>query len=56
MQPAPIPKNEKERLCALQGLKLLDTAAEERFDRITQKAIKRFSVPISSITLVDKDR
>jgi len=56
VQPAPIPTNEKERLCALQGLKLLDTATEERFDVITKKAIEKFAVPISTITLVDKDR
>ncbi len=56
MQTAPIPKNEQERLCALQGLKLLDTAIEERFDCITKKAVERFAVPISTITLVDKDR
>lgn len=56
MQLAPIPKNDKERVCALDGLKLLDTASEERFDCLTKEAIKRFSVPISTITLVDKDR
>ncbi len=56
MQKAPIPANDKERTCAVQGLKLLDTASEERFDCLTREAIKRFSVPISTITLVDKDR
>lgn len=56
MKKAPIPKFEKERLCALNGLKLLDTATEERFDRITREATKKFNVPISTITLVDKDR
>jgi GAF domain-containing protein len=56
MKKAPIPENEEERLCALEGLKLLDTATEERFDRITKKATKRFDVPISTITLVDKNR
>lgn len=56
MQTAPIPENEEKRLCALEGLKILDTATEERFDAITKEAIKRFSVPISTITLVDKDR
>ncbi len=56
MQKAPIPINDKERVCAVQGLKLLDTASEERFDRLTREAIERFSVPISTITLVDKDR
>jgi len=56
MKKAPIPKDEKIRLCALEGLKLLDTETEERFDKITQKAIAMFNVPISTITLVDKDR
>ncbi len=56
MLQAPLPRDEKERLCALHGLSLLDTSNEERFDRITREAIKRFSVPISTITLVDEDR
>lgn len=56
MLKAPIPTNDKERVCALEGLELLDTASEERFDCLTREAIKRFSVPISTITLVDKDR
>ncbi len=56
MQKAPIPANDKERVCALEDLRLLDTVTEERFDRITKKAIEKFSVPISTITLVDKNR
>ncbi len=56
MQKAPIPTNDKARVCALEGLHLLDTESEERFDRLTREAIERFSVPISTITLVDKDR
>jgi len=56
MQQAPIPDNDKARICALEGLNLLDTATEERFDKISREAIKRFNVPISTITLVDKDR
>ena len=56
MLKAPIPPNDKERVCALEGLKLLDTASEERFDRFTREAVSRFSVPISTITLIDKDR
>lgn len=56
MQLAPIPVNDKDRVCALEGLKLLDTSNEERFDCLTKEAIKRFSVPISTITLVDRER
>ena len=56
MKISPIPDNDIERVCAVQGLHLLDTASEERFDCITREAIERFKVPISTITLVDKDR
>lgn len=56
MQKAPIPSFEEKRLCALRDLKILDTKTEERFDLLTREAMKIFSVPISTITLVDKDR
>lgn len=56
MQKAPIPKNEKERLCSVMDLNLLDTAPEERFDKITRQATARFGVPISTITIIDKNR
>jgi len=45
MQNAPIPKNEKSRLASLHALGLLDTAPEERFDRITRIACIVFKVP-----------
>ena len=53
---APIPIFEKDRICAVQDLKILDTKSEERFDRITKEATSKFSVPISTITIIDKDR
>ena len=56
MRKAPIPVFEKDRLCAVQNLKILDTAGEERFDSITKEAVSKFSVPISTITIIDKDR
>ena len=56
MQKAPIPINDEARVCAVEGLHLIDTASEERFDKLTREATKKFSVPISTITLVDKDR
>jgi PAS domain-containing protein len=40
----------------LRALGLLDTDAEERFDRITRLAQTLFDVPIALITLVDSDR
>jgi len=56
MQKAPIPEFEDERLSALKNLKLLDTDPEERFDSITKKVTQVFSVPISTVTLIDKNR
>ncbi|MEO2281746.1 sensor domain-containing diguanylate cyclase [Pseudoalteromonas pernae] len=50
------PANEQARIEAVQLLKLLDTPAEERFDRITRIAKHMFSVPIVLITLVDTNR
>src|SRR5690242_13639787 len=48
--------NEAQRLAALHGLAILDTPAEERFDRITRTAARLFDVPIALISLVDADR
>src|SRR3989344_5899403 len=56
MQKAPIPKFEKERICAVEGLKILDTPAEERFDKITKEATEKLHVPISTIAIIDSDR
>jgi len=47
---------EADRLAALRSLDILDTPAEERFDRITRLAAARFEVPISTVTLIDEDR
>jgi len=52
----PIPANEYRRLETLRGLKLLDTAPEERFDRVTRLARRVFDVPIALVSLVDADR
>ncbi len=51
-----VPGYERDRMCAVQDLKILDTAIEERFDKITREAALRFAVPISTITIIDKDR
>ena len=51
-----MPAHEEQRLHTLRSLALLDTPAEERFDRITRLAAKLFDIPIALITLVDADR
>jgi GAF domain-containing protein len=55
-QCAPLPPDEAERLAALHGLGLLDTPAEERFDRWTREAARLLDVPVALVTLVDADR
>jgi sigma-B regulation protein RsbU (phosphoserine phosphatase) len=53
---APIPVDEDERLASLRALDLLDSPAEERFDRITRLLTRLFRVPIAYLALIDSDR
>lgn len=53
---APRPEDEAERLKSLQHLRVLDTAHEERFDRITRLAARVFDVPVSTLGFIDADR
>ena len=50
------PKNENNRLETLRSLEVLDTQAEERFDRLTRMAKRMFGVPIALVSLVDANR
>ncbi|QXN24256.1 sensor domain-containing diguanylate cyclase [Shewanella putrefaciens] len=56
MQLPPIPENELQRLATLRALNVLDTDAEERFDRITRLTRRIFALPICLVTLVDANR
>jgi EAL domain-containing protein (putative c-di-GMP-specific phosphodiesterase class I)/GGDEF domain-containing protein len=47
---------EEARLDALYKLGLLDTSPSESFDRITRMASQIFALPISAISLTDRDR
>ena len=53
---APLPKDEQLRIQALRALEILDTPAEERFDRITRIAQHYFDVPIALVSMVDVNR
>jgi GAF domain-containing protein len=53
---APHPPNESERITAVEALGLLDTAPDERFDRITRTAARLFGVESAVVSLVDRDR
>ena len=50
------PVNERKRLEKLRSLDVLDTLAEERFDRLTRIAKRMFGVPIALVSLVDENR
>src|SRR3954447_15263302 len=53
---APLPDNETDRLAALYGLDILDSAPEQDFDDIVALASNVCGTPMSLVTLVDTDR
>lgn len=52
----PYPLDELARLESLRSIDILDTAPEERFDRITRTAKRLFGVEVCLISLIDADR
>jgi diguanylate cyclase (GGDEF)-like protein len=56
MSRVPIPADDARRVEALRRLRILDSAPEERFDRLTRLAKRLFKVPIALVGFVDKDR
>lgn len=53
---AALPQDEEKRLQSVHALGLLDTDAEERFDRHARIAAAALGAPIALVTLVDRDR
>lgn len=56
MQPPDTLPDEEERLAELERLQLLDTPADERFDRITRLARRALGTDIALVSLVDAGR
>lgn len=56
MQEPPVPLDETVRLMSLHSLRILDSAPEERFDRVTRMAKRLFDVDICLVSLVDSGR
>jgi len=56
MLASPLHPEEAHRLQVLRDLNILDTAPEERFDRITRMAARLFEVPVALVSLIDADR
>jgi phosphoribosyl 1,2-cyclic phosphodiesterase/CheY-like chemotaxis protein len=52
----PLPPDEEQRLATLHSLKILDTPAELRFDRLTRLAAGILGVPVALVSLVDRER
>jgi len=50
------PFDETVRLLSLHSLRIMDSAPEERFDRVTRMAKRLFDVGICLVSLVDSDR
>ena len=55
MQSAPIPPNEEDRLAELYQLEILYTEPEAAFDHITKELANIFQVPISTLSLIDRE-
>lgn len=55
MQRPEIPPHEDKRLAALARLGIINSPAEERFDRVTEIAQRLFDVPIALVSLVTAD-
>lgn len=53
---APSDAHEHDRLQALDQLDILDTRAEDAFDRITRLTKKLFDVPVALVTFIDAHR
>ncbi|SNR59060.1 histidine kinase dimerization/phosphoacceptor domain -containing protein [Puniceibacterium sediminis] len=53
---APPPRNQTERLEALESLQVLDSSPEKGFDEVVTLAARICDVPVALISLVDRDR
>ncbi len=51
-----VPKNEVDRLKALDGYRVMDTPPEDAFDDLTTLVARVLDVPIALVSLVDADR
>ncbi|QET04918.1 MULTISPECIES: sensor domain-containing diguanylate cyclase [Cupriavidus] len=56
MQVPPKLPDDMARVATLRALNVLDTSAEERFDRLTRLAKRLFDIPIALVSLVDENR
>jgi len=55
-QTYPVAPNDEARVKMLHDLKILDTASEETFDRVTEMMTIIFNIPTTIVSLVDGER
>lgn len=55
MKAPEIPADEAQRLSQLRALNIMNTPAEERFDRLTRLARRLFNVPVALVSLLEAD-
>ncbi len=53
---APLHAQEKERLDAVHNMHILDTPSDPLYDALTIEATERLRVPISTVSILDKNR
>lgn len=53
---APVHAQEKKRLDAVHKLHILDTKSDPQYDELTLEATQRLCVPISTVSILDKNR
>jgi diguanylate cyclase (GGDEF)-like protein len=56
MPPAPLPRNEVERLAALRSYDALERSCEAHFDRIVKLAARIAGTPVAAVSLLDAER
>jgi hypothetical protein len=53
---APLHNREEERLQVVRSLDILDSKPDPKYDLLTLEATKKLNVPISTVSILDKDR
>ncbi|WP_394209414.1 diguanylate cyclase domain-containing protein [Enterovibrio calviensis] len=56
MKKPALPKDEALRLQSLENLNILDTSADERFDRLSRLASQMFATKVTAISFIDANR
>ncbi len=56
MQPAPLYEQEEQRLSVLQSKNILGAKSDPRFDKLTVEASQKLKIPMSAVSVIDRDK